>query len=127
MYKYVGLLLTDSKDSNNNAFDKSVIEQIVNDQPTVPVRINFTGDPIGRTTRFFTNDPHDSLKVEFDINIPNLDQLYSYVVPGGHCDIRDFIEESDGSRRISKYTLTEISISSRPADQKLEPFNALSD
>jgi hypothetical protein len=125
MYQYIGMLLTLGKDVNNNVFDKSVIEELVKNQPTVPVRINFTGDPIGRTTRFFTDGLPDGLKVEFDVNIPHLDELKTYVVPGGYCNTRDLLTEPDGVRRITKYTITEVSITSIPAYPHLAPFTTL--
>lgn len=125
MYRYIGMLLTTKKDVNNNIFDKSVIEQLLKDQSSVPVKINFTGGPIGRTTRFFTDGLPDVLKVEFDVNIPHLHELKAYVVPGGYCYTRDLLTEPDGVRRITKYTITEVSITSSPAYPNLPPFTTL--
>lgn len=119
MNSYIGVLLTTHKDQNNNVFDRSVIEKLLEDQPKVPVRINFTGDPIGRATLFRQDGSEDKLLVEFDIQYPNLDELGLYVVPGGHCDVRDLKTGEDGVRVITKYTLTELSLTSTPADQHL--------
>lgn len=119
MNRYIGVLLTTHKDQNNNVFDHSVIEKLLEDQPEVPVRINFTGYPIGKATLFRQDGQEDRLLVEFDIEYPNLDELGLYVVPGGHCDVRDLKTAEDGVRVITKYTLTELSLTSMPADQHL--------
>lgn len=127
MYCYLGNLMTLSKDRNENVFDKAVIDKILNDQPNVPVRINSTGDSIGRTTHFYLNEEKDRLMVEIDINIPNLEQLFIYIVPGGHIKLSDLITESDGSRRVTKFNLSEVSITSLPADVKLTPMTRRGD
>lgn len=124
MNYYIGRLLTLGCDSNNNKFDKSVIEKLLNDQPKVPVRINFTGDPIGYTTLFRQDGQDDSVTVEFKTDIQHLDELKIFVVPGGHSDIRDLETLPDGVRLIKKITLTEVSITSTPADPHLAPFTS---
>lgn len=125
MTYYIGRLLTLGRDSNNNMFNKTVIEQLLNDQPKVPVRINFTGDPIGHTTLFRQDGQDDSVTVEFTSNVSHLDELKIFVVPGGHCDIRDLETLPDGVRLIKKMTLTEVSLTSTPADPHLAPFTTL--
>jgi hypothetical protein len=124
MNYYIGRLLTLGLDSNNNKFDKSVIEKLLNDQPKVPVRINFTGDPIGHTTLFRQDSQDDSVTVEFKADVSHLDELKIFVVPGGHCDIRDLETLPDGVRLIKKMTLTEVSITSSPTDPSITPFTS---
>ena len=45
MYRYIGPFITSNVNINRNMFSDDVIEAILKEQPCVPVRINFTGDP----------------------------------------------------------------------------------
>lgn len=119
MYTYTAVVATEFPDSNGNQFHSDVFKKIIEDNPTVPVTINFNKEPIGNAKDFFLTE-NKELFCRLDINIKHLDELNLFAVPGGFSYIQDLEKLNDGKiNLIKKYNLTEISITNHPADSKL--------
>lgn len=109
---------------NGNAFSAEVLNDIVNGQPIVPVRIGFTGRPIGKTKSFEKRDD-GTIIATFDLEQSDLEQLNIFVVPGGLCHVNDVVKAEDGVTVIKKMELTELSLTSFPADEGLTAISAI--
>lgn len=117
--QYQALIATTRVTSLNTKLAKEALDAIVEDQPKVPVRINFSGKSIGMVSRFSLND--DKLTCSFDCNIAELDKLGVYLTPGFKVKNNDMLS-IDGVTQIKKMELLEVSIVSFPADKTLTPI-----
>lgn len=127
MYTYKAIVATGLPDSNGNQFHPDVFKQIIEADKTVPVTINFNKESIGKASNFeLTNS--GELYCCLDVNIPNLNELNVFAVPGGYSNIQDLEKSNDNKITfIKKYTLTEISITSKPADQSISSIDMASE
>lgn len=118
--KFKGMLVTKHPVQNGIVFSDEAISDIVINQPKVPVRVNFAGDPIGYAEYFTRKD--DGLEVAFTLTSGIQDNQFLYIVPGGKYDLANVSVGEDGVRTIKKLELTELSITLHPADPTLAPF-----
>jgi len=117
MFSYKGLLLTGFVNDKGNKLSEEVIEYILQQQPEVPVRINFNGATVGKANKYERTE--EGIICSFSLSIPDIDQLNLFVVPGGTVHINDITKEENGNITIQKMNLTELSITSFPTDEKL--------
>jgi hypothetical protein len=117
MYSYKGRLITIGETMNKTRFSQEAINDILDKQPSVPVLINFVGDPIGNVTGFSIED--GALICEFQLRQPNMEKLHLFIVPGGKCDVQDLKQDENGITVIEKMDLFSVSITSTPADPTL--------
>lgn len=118
--KFKGMLITKHPVQNGLVFSDEVISDIIMNQPKVPVRINFAGDPIGYAEYFTRKD--NGIEVAFALTSGIQDNKFLYIVPGGKYDVSDVEVGEDGVRTIKKLELTELSVTLHPADPTLAPF-----
>lgn len=125
MYNYKAIIMSLNEDSNKTRFSRECIDKIIQDQPSVPVRINFQDGQIGRTIKFWEYPTNDKIQCEIELNTPNLEHLNLFVVPGGIVHINDIKRGENGETIITKMELTELSITSFPADVSLTRMESI--
>ncbi len=114
--QYKAVIATTNVTTLNTKLLKEALEAIVKDQPSVPVRINFSGDRIGTASNFTLTD--EKLSCEFNCNIAELDKLGVYLTPGFKVQ-NDNIVSIGGITEIKQIELTETSLTTLPADKRL--------
>ena len=114
MTTYKGVLMTVGETKNKTRFSKEALVDIMDTKSKVPVRINFTGDPIGSVKSL--DLVGDGIVCTFELNQPNMEQLNLFLVPGGVVALNDLHQDDNGITVIDRMTLTEVSISSLPSD-----------
>jgi hypothetical protein len=102
---------------NKTRFSQEVIDGILTNQPQVPVRINFVGEPIGYSDKFWFDQ--DGVGCEMEIKQEHLEELNLFVVPEGIVHINEISRDENGTTIINKMQLTGLSITSFPADMTL--------
>lgn len=117
---YKGHLLKGLFLNGNMRLDESVIKKIIEDQPQVPVRINFSGEPIGRTDGFTMNE--DTIDVTFTLRYPDMEKLKLHVLPNFAVLSDQVIADQNDTSTIKDATLVEVSLSSIPYDVSLKPI-----
>lgn len=106
--------------SNGILFSKNVIQNILNNQPKVPIRIYSEDEIIGHSEYYKLVDGNLEVGFIIDSGLINTDNLYA--VPSGYIYTDDIVNGPDNTRIITKFQLTGISITSYPADTTLKPF-----
>lgn len=123
MSTYKAIVLTKLPNANGYVYNPEVLKEIVEQDPTVPVTINFNKNSIGKTNHFQLTQSGEVL-CTFEVNIPNLNELNLFAVPGGFCYINDMEKLDEGKvTLIKKFNLTEISLTSTPADMSLSSID----
>lgn len=117
MKRYKGRLVTRHMTENKTMFSDEAIEGMISDNPKVPVRFNFSGDPIGYVEKI-EKEEDGSLLCTINISQDAL-AMYMYMVPGGFVKQENISFGPDGVRTINKFELTEVSITHMPADSTL--------
>jgi len=116
MTEYKGKIVTMHLDANGTRFSKEALENIAHQAiDNIPVRFNFSGEPIGRLKSLVVEED-DSVSAVFAIDRVMLLEHY-FVVPGGI--VEELEQDIDGQRVITKFKLTELSITNMPADPTL--------
>jgi hypothetical protein len=118
MKKFKGTLMNTFTDLNNIRLTDEVIEDILRNQPQVPVTFNFNGQAIGSAESYSLED--GSLVVQIRIDEGKVDLIDRlFVVPG--MNNVEFHNEGD-VRVIDRGDLNEVSITSLPANTRLQPI-----
>ncbi len=119
MYRYHAIIMSLGETQNHTRFSREVINDILANQPIVPVRINFKGDSIGSTIKYWEHPMNDKIECELDLKYPNLAELNLFVVPSGIVRTNDLHQDETGTTVIDKMQLMELSLTSFPADTSL--------
>lgn len=119
---YIGPIATNRKDANGNKFSDEALNDLIYKNPIVPVTVNFSGNPIGRTVEFKKRSDGVIL-CEVELDYPDLERLDLFLVPGGRVNLTDLEKDTDGTTIIKKMEIYEVSITTMPADKTLTTIN----
>lgn len=117
MSSYKGCFLTTNPSVNGFIFSEKVLEKILKDQPTLPILVNFQGEPIGNT-KSFEMDTEGRLLVSFEIHNEEVKPVGSYIVPRGFFKESD-IQKDNGVIIINRFSFTDASIVQYSEDKTL--------